>query len=126
MTSKTLSSFSFESVSTAFPAAGPRAEHTFAGPRDLQSAGYREFLTSRYGLERNEIVGKYIFDRRPFDNLDQVLQAAHAHELALCAQSAPAPEPSAPASASPVAVFDPAIGVARVYPSWSDARLLPK
>ena len=39
--------------------------------------------------ERNEIVGKYIFERRTFDSFEQVLAAAHAHELALCAQALP-------------------------------------
>ncbi len=69
--------------------ARPLSEHTFQGPRDLESASYREFLVSRHGLERNEIVGKYIFERRTFDSFEQVLAAAHAHELAICAQALP-------------------------------------
>lgn len=100
---------------------GPRAEHTFQGPRDLTSTAYRAFLISRHGLERNEIVGRYIFDRRTFDTLEQALDAAHAYELMLCAQAAPSL-----AGSDPVAVFDPSTGTARVYASRAEARLMPE
>jgi hypothetical protein len=59
----------------------PKKENTYSGPRDLGLKGYRDFLTNRYGLERNEILGKYIFKRRTFDSLEEVLAAAHRQEV---------------------------------------------
>lgn len=61
----------------------PRSERVFVGARDLRLPAYREFLISRHGLERNEIVGRYIFNRRAFDTLEQALSAAHELELAM-------------------------------------------
>jgi hypothetical protein len=98
------------------PSAGPRSDRIFQGPRDLRSAQYRGFLTSRYGIERNALVGKYIFERRVYDSLDDVLDAAHAHDLLLCAVSQPA-------AGTPVLVFDPGTGTARLYASRSEAPL---
>lgn len=115
----------------------PKLENTFSGPKDLSSNEYREFLVARYGLERNEIVGKFIFVGKTFESLEDVLLAAHLHEtegkLSPSSPSALHDEILAVGKMQNrndftlhgdgrVVVYDPKTGLGKVYPSMSAAR----
>lgn len=115
----------------------PKEENTFSAPKDLRSNEYREFLLARYGLERNEIVGKFIFAGKTFESLEDVLLAAHLQETEgkLSPSSPPSLRDEILAVGKMenrndftlygdgrVVVYDPKTGLGKVYPSMAAAR----
>jgi hypothetical protein len=55
----------------------------FEGKRDLSNEAYRIFLVKKYEIEKNDALGKIIFEDRLFDNIEDALESANQKELAL-------------------------------------------
>lgn len=58
------------------PSATPRE---FAGAPDLANDGYRLWLTGRFGIQKNDVLGKYVVGERLFSTVDDALE--HCREL---------------------------------------------
>ena len=50
-------------------------------PQDLSSANYQVWLIEQYGINKNEVLGKYVCDDQLFDTVDAALKYAHALNL---------------------------------------------
>ena len=48
--------------------------------RDINSIGYQEFLVSKYGLTRNEVLNKFILGEQGFETLKEAIEYLDAME----------------------------------------------
>lgn len=67
----------------------PKVSASFEGERSLANDSYKLWLTSRFNIQRNDVLGSYVCDSRLFPTLDAVLAYAsdkHASELAAAEQ----------------------------------------
>ncbi|QWD08408.1 hypothetical protein G6716_04895 [Polynucleobacter paneuropaeus] len=54
---------------------------TFSGEPLLTNDAYKIFLTNKYGIQKNDALGKYIIQEKLFDSIDEALKfAANAEE----------------------------------------------
>lgn len=67
------------SVETGGPNKPEAVQKDFAGERDLGSDRYRLWLVSTYGIERNEVFGRFVLGEQTFMTLTDAL--THAHQL---------------------------------------------
>ena len=51
-------------------------EISFAGERNLENDSYKIYLTKKYSIEKNEVLGKFVCDDRLFDTVDDALKQA--------------------------------------------------
>ena len=52
---------------------------SFEGERELSNDAYRLWLTSRYAIQRNDVLDRYVVGERLFPSIDEALH--HASEL---------------------------------------------
>ena len=69
-----------ETAAASAPAKPQAAKAEFDGDRGLSNDAYRLWLARKYGIERNDVFDKFIFNDSTFDSLDEALIAAHEVE----------------------------------------------
>jgi hypothetical protein len=60
----------------------PPVPRQFEGERDLKNDAYKLWLTSRYGIKRNDVLGSYVCEERLFPTVDEALHYASEQHLA--------------------------------------------
>ncbi|MDF9788113.1 hypothetical protein [Polynucleobacter sphagniphilus] len=55
-------------------------ELSFSGERDLNNDSYVLYITKKYVIEKNDVLGKYVLNEKLYDSLNEVLSAGNQLE----------------------------------------------
>jgi len=56
-------------------------EGNYRGEPELSNDSYKIYLTKRYGILKNDVLGQYVIDEKLFSDIDTAIEFAHAREL---------------------------------------------
>lgn len=56
-------------------------EGDYRGAPELSNDSYKIYLTKRYGIQKNDVLGQYVIDEKLFSDIDSAIEFAHAREL---------------------------------------------
>ena len=55
----------------------PREELSFSGDADLVNDSYVLYLSKKFDIQKNDVLGKYVLREKLYDTIDQALEAGH-------------------------------------------------
>ena len=53
----------------------------YSGVRDIGNDTYQLYLVEEYKIEKNKTLGKFVFNKKLYENLEDALQEAHEFDL---------------------------------------------